>query len=189
MFLCCTCSWTLLLSCRPTGQRRRFTPSSSVVQPAVCLAPKRSKFGLIGDRPCLLTITVASGRNFITAPAAQLGGPGAAIAPPPTSPRWSRMAIARIPRRPYFLTACWAASTTCPTFIALSSLGRDASPALPCSPPQPPKYCRGQCAAEWNCASPRQSNLAHHAPVDLATALGQADAHDCAHERVGGRHG
>jgi hypothetical protein len=70
----------LLRQFLPNGRRRLFTLISFAARLATLVLWKLLKFGLTGDLPFITQKIAASGRSFITANVAALGGLGVAIA-------------------------------------------------------------------------------------------------------------
>lgn len=58
---------------------RRSTPSSFAAHTVVSIREKQPQLGLIVDRLSIKMTIGANGKNFINAPAGQLGGHGVAI--------------------------------------------------------------------------------------------------------------
>ena len=71
----------LLRQFLPNGRKRLFTLISFVARLATRVLWQPRKFGLTGDRPFITQKIAASGRSFISANVAALGGLGVAIAP------------------------------------------------------------------------------------------------------------
>jgi hypothetical protein len=79
-----TIAWTLLSQIRLNGRFPQRTLSRSLVRRAISPVPQRNGSGSTVDRLSSPRITVKSGKNFTNVNVVNLGGVGAAIAPPPS---------------------------------------------------------------------------------------------------------